>query len=49
MVQNRALIFKEYPTHGIEAGKHVAVEDLGDFDMEQAVSHNLLRGQRHGN
>lgn len=37
MVQNRGLIFREYPTHGIEAGKHVKVEDQGDFDPEQAV------------
>ena len=41
MVQNRALPFKEYPTHGIEAGKHVAVENVGDFDVEQAVRTRL--------
>lgn len=41
MVQNRALLFKEYPTHSIEAGKHVNVEDVGDFDLEQAVSPSI--------
>jgi len=47
MVQNRAVIFKEYPTHGIEAGKHVVVEDRGDFDLEQAPPEGGLTVKVH--
>ena len=35
MVQNKGLIFKEYPTSWPEVGEHIAVENR-DFDVDQA-------------
>ena len=35
MVQNKGLIFKDYPTGWPEVGKHIAVENR-DFDTDQA-------------
>lgn len=35
MVQNKALIFKDYPTSWPEVGKHLVIENR-DFDLEQA-------------
>ena len=35
MVQNKGLIFKDYPTSWPEVGKHIVVEDR-DFDVDQA-------------
>ena len=35
MVQNKALLFKDFPTHWPEIGKHIAVE-TSEFDTEQS-------------
>ena len=35
MVQNKALMFRDYPTSWPEVGKHIIVEQQDDFDLEQ--------------
>lgn len=35
MVQNKGLIFRDYPTSWPEVGKHIVVETR-DFDVDQA-------------
>lgn len=47
MVNNRAFIFNEIPTHFPEAGKHILTKDIGDFDTEQSPPSGGITAKVH--